>query len=128
VQSIAGEFPPEALGEVRGRCIVEGYESLAVVPLRGGDNAPVGALHLADRAPNKFEAWIDLLEALSGACGPLLTRHEEREMELVGALQAALAPGELPFVPGLEFALAFSSATESASWAATFYDLRGGPR
>jgi GAF domain-containing protein len=53
VQGIAEEFPPEALGNVRGRCILEGYDSIAIFPLLG-ENGPVGSLHLADFASEKF--------------------------------------------------------------------------
>ena len=56
VQSIAEEFPPEALGNLRGRCILEGYGSIAIFPLLS-ERGPVGSLHLADFAPEKFSAY-----------------------------------------------------------------------
>jgi serine phosphatase RsbU (regulator of sigma subunit) len=84
----------------------------------------VGALHLADHGNHRFADRVDLLEAAGRACGPLLLRHESRELELIAALEAALRPRGLPPIPGVEFALAFSSATDSATVGGDFYDLR----
>ena len=123
VQGIAEEFPPEALGNVRGRCILEGYDSIAIFPLLG-ENGPIGSLHLADFAPEKFSGTVDILEAVCRACGPLLVRHqgEERERALLRAVEAALLPREVPQIPGLELAVAFTSATEMAQVGGDFYD------
>ena len=123
VQSIADEFPPQALGNMRGRCILEGYESLAIFPLLSEDG-PVGSLRLADFAPDKFSATVDILEAACRICGPLLARHqdEERERALLQAVEAALVPREVPQIPGLELAVAFTSATELAQVGGDFYD------
>ncbi len=123
VQSIADEFTPQALGNVRGRCILEGYDSIAILPL-AGQNGPIGSLHLADFAPEKFSGSIDILEAACWACGPLLARHEkkERQRALLEAAEAALLPRELPQIPGLELAVAFTSATEMAQVGGDFYD------
>ena len=132
VQGIAEEFPPEALGNVRGRCILEGYDSIAIFPLLG-ENGPIGSLHLADFAPEKFAGTVDILEAVCRQCGPLLVRHqdEERERALLRAVEAALLPRQLPQIPGLELAVAVTSATEMAQVGGDFYDafarLRRGP-
>jgi len=123
VQSIAEEFPPEALGNVRGRCILEGYDSIAIFPLLGA-SGPVGSLHLADFAPEKFSATSPILEAVCQQCGPLLLRHQgkDREEALLRAVEAALLPPELPEISGLELAVAFTSATEMAQVGGDFYD------
>lgn len=124
VQSIKQEFPPEVLGEVRGRCILEGYDSIAIIPLRGEDGRPVGSLHLADHVPDKFPDCITVLENTCRACGPLIARHEERELELIAALEAALLPREIASIPGFEFAAAFSSASALATVGGDFFDVR----
>ena len=123
VQGIAEEFPPEVLGNVRGRCILEGYDSIAIFPLLS-EKGPIGSLHLADFASDKFSGSADILEAACRACGPLLVRHQgkERERALLGAVEAALLPRELPQIPGLELAVAFTSATEMAEVGGDFYD------
>ena len=123
VQSIAEEFPPQALGNMRGRCVLEGYESLAIFPLLSEDG-PVGSLRLADFSPEKFSGSADILEAACRVCGPLLARHqdEERERALLQTVEAALLPREVPQIPGLELAVAFTSATELAQVGGDFYD------
>ncbi|MFH0916535.1 MAG: PP2C family protein-serine/threonine phosphatase [bacterium] len=124
VQSIRQEFPPEVLGDVRGRCILEGYDSIAIIPLRGEDGRPAGSLHLADHAADKFPDLISVLEDTCRACGPLIVRHEEREIELVAALEAALLPQGIVSIPGFEFAAAFSSASRVANVGGDFFDVR----
>jgi serine phosphatase RsbU (regulator of sigma subunit) len=123
VQSIAEEFPPEALGNVRGRCILEGYDSIAIFPLVS-QRGPMGSLHLADFAPEKFSGNVDILEAACRICGSLLVRYqdEERERAVLQAVEAALLPRELPQIPGLDLAVAFTSATEMARVGGDFYD------
>ena len=123
VQSIAREFPPEVLGNVRGRCIQEGYDSIAIFPLVG-QKGPIGSLHLADFAPEKFSGTAPLLEEACRECGPLLARHKDREREqtLVQAVERALLPQELPKIPGLDLAVAFTSASEMAQVGGDFYD------
>ena len=124
VQSIGEEFSPEALGHVRGRCIQEGYDSLAIFPLLGAAG-PVGSLHLADFGREKFAWHAELLETACRTCGPLLVRHHDREFEeaTVAAVESALMPRSVPQVEGLDLEVAFTSATEGARVGGDFYDV-----
>src|SRR5680860_1651065 len=70
VGSIYSDFSREALGNTRGRCVVEGYESLAVIPLVGA-SGPIGCMHLADHRPDVFERDTELLEAAGRMAGRL---------------------------------------------------------
>jgi PAS domain S-box-containing protein len=51
-----------AIQPTRARCLQEGFESMALIPLRHGDEV-LGMLQISDRAPGRFsEALIDFLE------------------------------------------------------------------
>jgi len=66
------------LGHLRNRCCMVGYESLALVPLRGTDGI-VGLLHLADKRPDMFTAGrIVFLEKAGEAIGIALARKQSR--------------------------------------------------
>jgi PAS domain S-box-containing protein len=53
---------PPRLRPERVRCLREGYESIALVPLRQGDDV-LGMLHVGDRAPGRLnDALIEFLE------------------------------------------------------------------
>ena len=60
VQSIARDFPVASLGNIRGRCITEGFESVGIYPIIA-DGSPIGCLHLADVAPKRFDPHVDVL-------------------------------------------------------------------
>jgi anti-sigma regulatory factor (Ser/Thr protein kinase) len=72
-QTIAAEFPGEVLGEVRGRCIEEGFESVAAFPLQTPEG-PVGVLHLVDFEKDKFEETAAALERGCRLCGAIMLR------------------------------------------------------
>jgi signal transduction histidine kinase/ActR/RegA family two-component response regulator len=90
---------------LRNRCDQEGYESVALIPLRaGGEN--IGLLQLNDRQRNRFsQELIEFYEGLSQSIGVALDRQraeEEREkleaqvlqlekMEAVGRLAGGVA-------------------------------------
>jgi anti-sigma regulatory factor (Ser/Thr protein kinase) len=124
VQSIGQEFSEEVLGSVRGRCILEGYDSIAIFPLMSADE-PVGSLHLADFAPEKFSLHAELLETACRTCGSFLHGHKDHEFEqaTIAAVECALMPRQAPQVEGLDIAVAFTSATEGARVGGDFYDV-----
>ena len=101
MESFAGDFTPEQVGPLRGRCLEEGYSSLAVFPLRAGD-AVVGSLHLADSRPDRFAGSVEVVESACRLAGDILLRHEasERERALLEAVQSALLPPVPPSVEG----------------------------
>ncbi len=129
VDTIASHFTPEQLGPIRGRCVSEGYESVAVVPL-GGPSGPVGCLHLADRRPDQFDGNLELLEAACRLAGRSLLRHHDHEREHAAfeTIQGALVPPRAPAVAGLDIGVSFASATDLARIGGDFYDVidRGG--
>ncbi len=63
----------------RNRCIHEGYASVALVPIRHGEQV-LGLLHLADRAPGSFpDPVVPLVENLASSLGTALARHQSEE-------------------------------------------------
>ncbi len=122
--SFAGDFTPEQVGPLRGRCLEEGYSSLAVFPLRAGD-AMVGSLHLADSRPDRFAGSVEVVESACRLAGDILLRHEasERERALLEAVQSALLPPVPPSVGGLSIGVSFESATDMARLGGDFYDV-----
>ena len=125
VQRMAMDYPVQSLGNVRGRCIAEGFESLLIVPLLGPDASPIGCLHLADTRPDKFVDHVELLEAVGRLAGPMLLRFslEDRQASVIKAVETALAPPILHRVSGLDVAVSYSSATETAHLGGDFYDV-----
>ncbi|MGD0663737.1 MAG: PAS domain S-box protein, partial [Syntrophorhabdales bacterium] len=66
----------EERGMLRGRCIREGYRSMALVPLRSGGTI-VGLLQFNDRLPNRFApGMIDFLESVGASIGIAFSRKD----------------------------------------------------
>jgi serine phosphatase RsbU (regulator of sigma subunit) len=124
VQSIPTEFPVAELGVIRGRCIMEGFDSVGIYPLKH-EGRPLGCLHLADHARHKFDAHLETLETACRECGPLFARYapSERRSALIKAVEDVLLPPAPPCVAGLEVSLSFASATETAQLGGDFYDV-----
>ena len=122
--SFESTFAAEDLGLLRGRCIREGYQSLAVFPL-AVDGTAVGSLQLADERPDVFAGSIEVVEAVCRLAGRVLLqfRTREREHALLEILQAALLPKAPPQVAGLTIGASFRSATEMAGLGGDFYDV-----
>jgi len=124
IGTLEQEFTSKQLGPLRGRCVQEQYESVAVFPLRAGERV-VGSLHLADARPDHFIGSVEVVEAASRLAGGILLRHkaEEREHALLEAVQTALLPSTPPQVEGLSIGVSFGSATEMARLGGDFYDV-----
>lgn len=123
LSTLTTEFTPEEVGPLRGRCMEESFESLAVIPLRAGGQT-VGSLHLADRRPDWF-ARLDVVEAVCRLAGDALLRYQtrEREQAVLETIETALLPSVPPVVEGLEVGVSFASATEMAHVGGDFYDV-----
>ncbi len=66
----------------RNRCISDGYESVALIPLNTGDEV-VGLLQFNDRRTNRFTLdMIHFLEEIGAGIGIALTRNRMREAML----------------------------------------------
>ena len=124
VQSISTEFPVADLGAIRGRCIMEGYNSVGIYPLKH-EGRPLGCLHLADHARHKFDVHLETLEMACRECGPLFARYapSERRSALIKAVEDVLLPPAPPCIADLEVSLSFASATETAHLGGDFYDV-----
>ena len=60
----------------RNRCVVEGYESVALIPLRSGDQT-LGLLQLNDRRRDMFTLeFIELLEGVAANIGIAVARNQ----------------------------------------------------
>lgn len=107
----------------RGRCLTQGFESIAIFPLGGAEN-PIGCLHLTDKRPGRFADHAQVLAGACAACGPLLASYDpaDREHLLLGAIERALTP-DLAGLSGLEAAVCLASATQSALVGGDFYDI-----
>ena len=63
----------------RGRCAVQGYASLALIPVRS-EGRPIGLLHLADKRPDQLnETLLSFYEELAASIGVALQRREDEE-------------------------------------------------
>ncbi|MBI5624050.1 MAG: PAS domain S-box protein [Elusimicrobia bacterium] len=94
---VASAAPADLGGPTRGRCMAEGYESLALVPLIAGDRR-IGLIQLNDRRPGVFDAaGIGLFERLAGHLAVAIAkfraedalREENRTVTLANRLLAA---------------------------------------
>jgi hypothetical protein len=124
VQKVGENPGVDAVENVRGRCIVEGFESLLIAPLLE-DGSPFGCLHLADRRPGVFEPYVEEIEAVCRDCASSLVRFpaESRHISVIKAIETALAPPDVPAVTGLDIAVFYTSATEAAHLGGDFYDV-----
>lgn len=80
------------LGDLRNRCNTEGYESVALIPLRSGD-VSFGLLQLNAKRRGLFtEDRILLLERIADRiAGALAKRHAEEALAWESAIDAAMA-------------------------------------
>jgi|GEM_PF-1467068 len=65
---------------IRGRCLAEGYESIAIVPLRTGGEL-LGLIHLCDRRRGRFTPeLIRFLEEIGTSIGIALARKQSERL------------------------------------------------
>lgn len=89
---IASDFCKNQLPKTRNRCFHEGYESLAIIPLRT-DKTTIGLLQLNDKRKNIFSlALVEFFERLGASIGIAVARKRaEQELETTNIrLQEAL--------------------------------------
>lgn len=124
LSQLSEHFTSDEVGNLRGRCLKEGYESLAVVPVKTRGK-PIGSLHLADTRPGVFDNRLAVVEAACRLAGTELVRHrsEERNRVLLQTVGSALLPTVPPSVAGLEMGVAVVSATDLARAGGDFYDV-----
>ncbi|NLE74983.1 MAG: serine/threonine-protein phosphatase [Actinobacteria bacterium] len=124
VSSLGSRFSPEQIGPMRGRCVDEGFESLAIFAILD-QGRPVGVLHLADRKPDHFQDSADLIEEICEQAGSLLLKHQTTEFQrsVTDAIQAALLPNQPPRTRGLDIGAYFASAAEASQIGGDFYDV-----
>lgn len=122
--SLQRDFPAEQIGPLRGRCVAEHYESVAVFPVKAA-GAVVGSLHLADPRPDLFECTAELVEAVCRLVGDVLVRHKasERDRLLLEKIQSALTPTLPNHVEGLSIGVSSNSAGEMSLLGGDFYDV-----
>ncbi len=66
-------------GPMKAPCMSKGYESLALIPLRSGEEI-VGLLQLNDKLPDRFDLnSIEFLEGVAASIGIALARKEAEE-------------------------------------------------
>jgi serine phosphatase RsbU (regulator of sigma subunit) len=124
VSTLARRFSADDLGDIRGRCISEAYESVAIVPVRG-EGRIIGSLHLADSRPDRFDEHMEVLESVCRLAGDTLLRYRdsERDHTLFDRIQAALLPARPPRLEAARIGVDFRSATETARLGGDFYDV-----
>jgi PAS domain S-box-containing protein len=111
-----------ASGMTRGRCVAQGFESLAIIPMRQGDDT-IGLLQLCDRAPGRLNAsLIEFVESASDQLAIALSQKSklsslEGGLRQIAALLAEIgvSTGEArqPLTPALRVALASLSRRET---------------
>jgi serine phosphatase RsbU (regulator of sigma subunit) len=124
VQHLGEDLGSNVIPSLRGRCVSEGYQSVAVSPLLDGDR-PVGSLHMAARDTDLFASHMELLERAGSLAGRVLIRHRERQQERAAfsLIQEALLPPKATQVPGLGLEVSFQSATTLAGIGGDFYEV-----
>ncbi|HCA48446.1 MAG TPA: hypothetical protein DEP45_14160 [Armatimonadetes bacterium] len=66
-------------GNIRGKCVEQGYESIAIIPLRL-DDEPYGLLHLCDRRRGLFDdSTLTVLERLADSLAVALAHREAQQ-------------------------------------------------
>jgi len=113
---------PAAVQPTRARCLQEGYESMALIPLRQGDEV-LGLLQISDRAPGRLsEALIDFLEHAGEQIAISLAQKAklsslEGGLRQIAALLAEIGVGardaQPPMTPALRTALSSLSRRET---------------
>jgi signal transduction histidine kinase len=75
------QLVPEQRVHYRGTCVKWGFASIAVIPIRYRDQV-LGAIHLADRRPGRFQAGVvEFLETMTPLIGEAIQRfHAEAEV------------------------------------------------
>jgi serine phosphatase RsbU (regulator of sigma subunit) len=88
-------------------------------------NSPIGCVHLADHAGDKFTDHVETLEAACRLCGPSLLRFsdDDRQAAVIRAVETALAPPALQQIAGVEVAVSYTSATETAHLGGDFFEV-----
>jgi PAS domain S-box-containing protein len=76
---MASASPEDLRGPTRDNCMREGYESIALIPLRSGEEI-VGLLQLNDKLKDRFDpGFIEFLESIAASIGMALSRREAEE-------------------------------------------------
>jgi PAS domain S-box-containing protein len=102
----------------RAKCLAEGYESLALIPLRHGEQV-LGLLQLCDHAPGRFnEALIAFLESAADQIGIALVQKAkmsslEGGLRQIAALLTEIGVGTRAAQPALPPALRAAVASLS---------------
>lgn len=74
--AFSSHLPHERQNAYRGICAKFGFASLAVIPIRYRDEA-LGAIHLADRRPNRLSAAsVEFLESMTPLIGEAMHRFQ----------------------------------------------------
>ncbi len=126
VDKLLKEATPEELGNIRGRCVVEGFKTLAVVPIRQ-DGQILGVLHLASKTPGRIgPGSIEALEAICERVGGALVRAEfgeQRQRKLAETVTQVLLPPPPPVLPGLRVGFAHRGAEIAEAVGGDFYEI-----
>ncbi len=77
---LASTSETERQARTRNRCNSEGYQSVALIPLRSGEEI-IGLLQLNDHQPNKFNCKsIEFLDEVGASIGVALSRKQSEEV------------------------------------------------
>jgi PAS domain S-box-containing protein len=111
---LASTTEADRQARTRNRCNSEGYESVALVPLRS-DGTTFGLLQLNDRRPGRFtREQIDLLEGLAAGLAEAIGRRQSAQgFRLSLQLLAAIRDAQLQFITETSSRAAFGALLET---------------
>lgn len=119
-------------GPIRGVCNKEGYESVALIPIRSNGGI-IGLIHVADPRENMVSLQlVKIIERISKVLGVSIQRAQahkelakayETEHKIAETLQRSLLTEEIPEIEDLEIEYFYQSATQGAAVGGDFYDF-----
>lgn len=127
VDDLLARATEQELGPVRGRCIAEGFKTVAVFPVRNEDGTVAGVLHVASKQKDRVASGArEALETLSARVGGVFCSDvvaQGREGALLESMTQTLLPAPPDRLSGVRFGMAHRGASAPEAVGGDFYDV-----